>query len=237
MACCLGRVGVVGLLLAGTNMSLASSGENSTLHSAFKIATNACQLDVVRVLLRRSVVNPNGNSAFAREINNALRLVVYARRNTTDFIDFLVEEAGADVNTRDGDGRTPLHHAALRDSAEAIMALLRHGAELDVEDHNGKTPLQLIGCSKRSAFEALADAGANINRQNHGDLSLPEKAAIMGSVDVIAALVERKVEVNAMGPKGLRPLHYAIWSNEKAAIESLITAGANVNPESLGVDR
>lgn len=61
VACNFGRVGVVELLLAGTGLSLASSEEGSTLCLAFKIAANACQLDSMSVLLRRSSASPIGN--------------------------------------------------------------------------------------------------------------------------------------------------------------------------------
>lgn len=57
--------------------------------------------------------------------------MVYALRNTTDFVNFVVEEACADVNTRDDDGRTSLHHAAVRDSTEAPMALLWYAVATD----------------------------------------------------------------------------------------------------------
>src|SRR5581483_1178751 len=43
-------------------------------------------------------------------------------------VKFLVEELGADVNARDNDGYTPLHHAAARGDNEMIMYLISKGA-------------------------------------------------------------------------------------------------------------
>ena len=47
-------------------------------------------------------------------------------------------DAGADVNARDENGMTPLHHAAK--AGDAVWALLAVGAEHEGRDEDGKTP-------------------------------------------------------------------------------------------------
>ena len=52
---------------------------------------------------------------------------------------FLVEELGADVNTRDHEGYTALHHAASRGDLEMIEYLVEHGADPTAVSRYGQT--------------------------------------------------------------------------------------------------
>jgi uncharacterized protein len=54
-------------------------------------------------------------------------------------VKYLVEELGADVNTRDNDGYTPLHHAAARGDNELIMYLVSKGADVTAVARSGQT--------------------------------------------------------------------------------------------------
>jgi ankyrin repeat protein len=52
---------------------------------------------------------------------------------------YLVEELGADVNARDNDGYTPLHHAAARGDNEMILYLVSKGADPKAVARSGQT--------------------------------------------------------------------------------------------------
>jgi ankyrin repeat protein len=52
---------------------------------------------------------------------------------------FLVEEVGIDVNLRDENGYTPLHHAAARGDDELILYLVSKGADVTVVSRRGQT--------------------------------------------------------------------------------------------------
>ena len=54
-------------------------------------------------------------------------------------VKYLVEELGADVNARDNDGYTPLHHAAARGDNEMIMYLISKGADVTAVARSGQT--------------------------------------------------------------------------------------------------
>jgi hypothetical protein len=57
-------------------------------------------------------------------------------------IAFLIE-AGAEANTADMDGVTPLHRAARTRCAEAVRTLLAHGADPARKNKSGSTPMRL----------------------------------------------------------------------------------------------
>jgi uncharacterized protein len=54
-------------------------------------------------------------------------------------VKYLVEELGADVNARDNDGYTPLHHAAARGDNDMIMYLISKGADVTAVARSGQT--------------------------------------------------------------------------------------------------
>ena len=56
---------------------------------------------------------------------------------------YLVEELHADVNMRDNDGYTPLHHAAARGDNEMIMYLVSKGADVKAVARSGQTTVDM----------------------------------------------------------------------------------------------
>jgi len=58
-------------------------------------------------------------------------------------VKFLVEELGADVNARDHNGYTPLHHAASRGDNELIRYLVSKGADVKAVARSGQTTVDM----------------------------------------------------------------------------------------------
>jgi ankyrin repeat protein len=58
-------------------------------------------------------------------------------------VKFLVEELGADVNARDHNGYSPLHHAAARGDNELIRYLVSKGADVTVVSRLGQTTVDM----------------------------------------------------------------------------------------------
>jgi ankyrin repeat protein len=58
-------------------------------------------------------------------------------------VKFLVEELGADVNARDHNGYTPLHHAAARGDNDLIKYLVSKGADVKALSRSGQTTVDM----------------------------------------------------------------------------------------------
>jgi ankyrin repeat protein len=56
---------------------------------------------------------------------------------------YLVEELGADVNAKDHDGNTALHHAAARGDNEMILYLVSKGADVKAVNRSGETTVDM----------------------------------------------------------------------------------------------
>ena len=54
-------------------------------------------------------------------------------------VQYLVEEFGADVNARDHEGYSPVHHAAARGDNDLIRYLVEHGADVTFVSRRGQT--------------------------------------------------------------------------------------------------
>ena len=92
--------------------------------------------DVNALDTRANVAGPNGR----RSLNYA------AIRNDTAMIRALLD-AGANINSANGTGFTPLHHAGEAGSKEAATLLITNGANLTLRNRYGQTPQQTAAAS------------------------------------------------------------------------------------------
>ncbi len=87
---------------------------------------------------------------------------------------YLVEVLGADVNARDNDGYTPLHHAAARGDNEMILYLVSKGADVKAVARSGQTTADMANgpVQRVSPFpETVALLEKLGSRNNHNCVS------------------------------------------------------------------
>jgi len=114
-------------------------------------------------------------------------------RRTTDVEKLLAN--GAEVNSMDKEGRTPLHHVAFLGHIETAKVLIDHGANVNAMDDEGETPLHLAAEGGwPEIIKLLLDADADVNaksKEGNTPLDCVNQRLELQMVQVIPHFLER----------------------------------------------
>jgi ankyrin repeat protein len=141
--------------------------------------------------------------------------------------------AGADVNRAAWkDKKTLLQLASEEGNREIVELLLKHGADINQADDEGRTALfKVVNKGYRDIVKLLLDHGADVNKARiYGETPLHEPAA-QGNNDIVELLLKAGADLNKTDLHGETPLHGAARKGKKDTIEILLKAGADVNAQ------
>ena len=139
-------------------------------------------------------------------------------------------DAGADIETKDDMGRSPLHCACRSGALLAVKVLVEAGAGVRVTDKEGDTCLTLASCFGRTEtvryLVGLLQVDVN-HKDNDGSTALLQ-AADENHADVVEVLIDAGADVDVKDEAGLSPLLLACLSGARAVVKVLLKAGAYV---------
>jgi len=130
-----------------------------------------------------------------------------AQNGDLDRVKIFIEQNEKLVNSKDEDGRTPIHWASSTGKDAVVLYLLEKGANPDSEDESGWTPL-CSACS--SGYETTVK---------------------------ILLTCNKPVNVNHQNETGRTPLHYASSKSNDKIVKILLDMGAKPNiTDSVGAN-
>ena len=137
-----------------------------------------------------------------------------------------LRDMNIDVNLKDTVGRTPLHIAAEKGNIDVAMFLIENGANVNVADTNGNTPLVFIinKTGNPKVTQRLLEKGASVNAQNRTGETALMYAAWHGYSTIVQLLLEYRADVTLKNKQGNTALTLAESKGHPEIVEMLKAA-------------
>ena len=140
-------------------------------------------------------------------------------------------DAGADIETKDVEGRSPLHFACSSGSLGVVKMLVRAGAGVGVPDSMGQTCLMLATYCRHTEtvryLVGLKEVDVD-KRNNMRGYTVLHLAVQQNLADMVKVFIDAGAEVEAKDGSGHSPLHVASSSGSLEFVKLLVAAGAGV---------
>ena len=143
-------------------------------------------------------------------------------------------QKGADVNTGSNEKLTPLMIAAEKGHINALTLLIKFGADVDLQDKNGKTaPHHAVYGSDVSCeiLSCLIGSGADVNAGTNNGVTPLIIVAENGHINAVTSLVKCGANVDLQDSDGNTSLYHAVYGSDVSCeiLSCLIEMGADVN--------
>ena len=136
---------------------------------------------------------------------------------------------GADVNTKDDDGRTPLHYVANEGHMEIAELLISKGADLNAKDKIRGTPLHYAAAyDHKEIVELIIAADADLKAKDEEGATPLHNAAFIGNKEIAQLLIAKGANVNAKDDVGDTPLDFAEDTRAALGFKYILSAKKEV---------
>ena len=149
---------------------------------------------------------------------------------------YLISTHGENVNAKCGDIGTLLHAVSNKGNVDAVALLLDFGAEVNVTNEHGGTPLlEAYKGQHLQVMQLLLGHGATSDVHYNPSQLLIHRASYDGQARVVRLLLQHNADVNATSMTWYgyyTPLHWASSMGHADVAQILLEHGANINAPS-----
>ena len=144
---------------------------------------------------------------------------------------------GADINTTNGKGYSPLMVAALQGNEVVFLELLKRGADPLIVGRAGATVRKIAVMQKEDGLIRLLDAFERFKESDPNDIyeqgwPVIVYKASLGDLDSIKVLLMLEADINAVNPAGWSTLMIAIRNGQTEVARFLIEKGSDLTVKS-----
>eukprot|EP01068_Selenidium_serpulae_P015075 Selendium_serpulae@DN6176_c0_g2_i4.p1 len=167
----------------------------------------------------------------ANPVDEVIEKITDAMKSGSDDIQSL-------ANSKDEDGRLPVHWAASRGYADKVKFLVSRGGPVNPIDEDGWTPLHCAAAAgSLRCVEHLLDHGGNVSLKTESNQCQPlHYAASKGHLEVVKCLAAAKADINNRDRTGLTPLARAVSTGKLTVVKFLIELGAEMTEDKVAKD-
>ena len=139
------------------------------------------------------------------------------------------------------DGRTVVHVAAEAGALKSLRVLGKAGADLNVVDQKGHTPLSVaIGMHFSTTVKTLVELGVNVNFEGAVEAEAPMPPLVLamrrGYSDIVTTLLEAKANMDQVASDGSTPLTAGAAGGHAESVKFLLAHGAGVDAKNRDGD-
>lgn len=200
----------------------------ATFFSYSKTFHKRCALQLYKLPLEKIL---EALTALNKDLNLQQAILL---NDPKEAINVLLDD-GAQVNSKDITGETPLHRAVKKGDNKIIQLLLKKGALINEVNSNGETALHLIAktLDLTTLEKLLATPGIDIHaKDNEGNICL-YSMAFLGKQEMLEKLYQAGIPIDTVNNYGETPLFSAIYGINPLAVKFFLERGASVNHQSV----
>jgi ankyrin repeat protein len=152
----------------------------------------------------------------------------FARRGRASVVEFLLNK-GADIDSKDKKGITPLICAVIEGHVDTVKLLLERGANLEATFGGNTVLMEAVIQNHEDIVIMLLQHGAVTEARNREGCTAVHIAAASSYVRVVRSLLDAGAEIDAKDRRDITPLMTAAVRNKLWMVSLLLERGANVN--------